>query len=111
MRRIVTATTMFGLVLALFSLATTVCQAGNPGEATYKSRCQACHGPDGKGDTAMGKANKLRDLASPDVQKQTDDELTAIINKGKNKMPGYGKSLKPEQGKELVAYLRLTSKK
>ena len=59
----------------------------------------------------MGKANKLRDLASADVQKQTDAELTAIIESGKSKMPAYGKSLKPEQVKELVTYIRSLAKK
>jgi cytochrome c6 len=79
--------------------------------AMYKTKCTACLGPDGKGETAIGKANKLRDLGSADVQKQTDDELTAIITNGKGKMPAYGKSLKPEQLKDLVAYIRSLAKK
>ena len=54
----------------------------------------------------------LRDFASPEVQKMSDDELTAAIADGKNKMPSYKKSLKPEQVKELTAYIRdLASKK
>lgn len=81
------------------------------GAALYKAKCAACHGADGKGDTATGKANKLRDLASVEVQKQTDAELSAIIENGKGKMPAYGKSLKPEQVKELVNYIRSFAKK
>jgi cytochrome c6 len=81
------------------------------GAALYKTKCAACHGPDGKGETAMGKANKLRDLGTPDVQKQSDAELAAIIESGKGKMPAYGKSLKPEQVKDLVAYIRSLGKK
>jgi mono/diheme cytochrome c family protein len=80
------------------------------GEALYKTKCATCHGPDGKGETAIGKANKLRDLASPDVQKQSDDELSGIISAGKSKMPAYGKSLKPEQIKDLVTYIRTFKK-
>jgi cytochrome c6 len=80
------------------------------GEALYKTKCAACHGPDGKGETAIGKANKLRDLASPDVQKQSDEELSGIISAGKSKMPAYGKSLKPEQIKDLVTYIRTFKK-
>jgi cytochrome c551 len=79
--------------------------------ATFKTKCAACHGADGKGETAIGKANKVRDLGSPEVQKQTDAELTTIIETGKGKMPGYAKSLKPEQVKELVAYIRSIAKK
>jgi mono/diheme cytochrome c family protein len=86
-------------------------RAQDAGAALYKTKCAACHGPDGKGDTAMGKANKLRDLGSPDVQKQSDAELAAIIENGKGKMPAYGKSLKPEQVKDLVAYIRSLGKK
>jgi mono/diheme cytochrome c family protein len=77
----------------------------------YKTKCSACHGADGKGDTAMGKKMGLRDFASPEVQKMSDDELTAAIADGKNKMPSYKKSLKPEQVKELVGYIRSLAKK
>ena len=60
----------------------------------------------------MGKKFGLKDLASPDVQKMSDDELTTMIAGGKEKMPSYKKSLKPEQIKDLTAYIRdLGSKK
>ncbi len=85
--------------------------AQDTGAALYEAKCAACHGADGKGETTMGKANKLRDLGSPDVQKQTDAELTAIIESGKNKMPAYSKSLKPDQVKELLTYIRSLAKK
>ncbi len=51
------------------------------------------------------------DFVSPEVQKQTDAQLAEIIAKGKNKMPGYEKTLKPEQIKDLVAYIRELAKK
>jgi mono/diheme cytochrome c family protein len=54
--------------------------------------------------------NKLRDFGSPDVQKQSDQELSGIVTAGKGKMPAYGKSLKPEQIKDLVAYIRTFKK-
>jgi cytochrome c6 len=79
--------------------------------AMYKTKCAACHGPDGKGDTAIGKKLGVRDFASPEVQKQSDDELAAIINDGKNKMPSYKKSLKPEEVKALVAFIHACGKK
>jgi mono/diheme cytochrome c family protein len=80
------------------------------GESLYKTKCVACHGADGKGETAIGKANKLRDFASADVQKQSDDELSGVISAGKGKMPAYGKSLKAEQIKDLVTYIRTFKK-
>ncbi len=80
------------------------------GEALYKTKCAVCHGADGKGETTVGKANKVRDLGSADVQGQSDDAIAGIISSGKGKMPAYGKSLKPEQIKDLVAYIRTLKK-
>ena len=74
-------------------------------EATFKAKCAACHGTDGKGKEMM----KTRDLGSADVQKQTDADLTTIITKGKGKMPAYG-TLTPDQVKDLVTYIRSLKK-
>jgi cytochrome c6 len=99
-----------GVILAGITLLSVPAQAQSGGEAVYKAKCVACHGADGKGETTVGKTNKVRDLGSADVQKQSDDELAGIIGNGKGKMPAYGKSLKPEQIKELVAYIRTLKK-
>ncbi len=74
-------------------------------EATYKAKCAGCHGADGKGKEAM----KTRDLASADVQKQSDADLSGIISNGKGKMPPY-KSMTPDQVKDMVAYIRSLKK-
>lgn len=100
---------MFLLVAGLFLLSAPA--QAQDAAGTYKTKCAMCHGPDGKGDNAMGKKLGARDFASPEVAKQTDDEMAGIIAKGKNKMPGYEKSLKPEQIKGLVAYIRGLAKK
>jgi mono/diheme cytochrome c family protein len=94
------------LGVTLLSLLPIPVSGQTPGESLYKTKCAVCHGPDGKGETAVGKANKMRDLGSTEVQKQSDDELSGIVTSGKGKMPAYGKSLKPEQIKELAAYIR-----
>ena len=74
--------------------------------ATYKAKCAGCHGADGKGKDAL----KTQDFASAAVQGMSDADLTTIITDGKGKMPGYAKSLKPEQVKDLVAYIRSLKK-
>ena len=74
--------------------------------ATYKAKCAMCHGADGKGGK-MG----TRDFASPDVQKETDAQLTDIITKGKGKMPAYDGKLKDTEIKDLVTYVRSLAKK
>lgn len=74
--------------------------------ALYKSKCAACHGPDGAGATTMGKKLGVKDFRSPEVTKLTDAELFDITKKGKNKMPAYDKKLTDDQIKDLVKYVR-----
>ena len=100
-----------GLALAAAVLAGT-CLLSTPAkadvaaaEATYKAKCAGCHGADGKGKEAM----KTRDLASADVQKQSDADLSGIITNGKGKMPPY-KTMTPDQVKDMVAYIRSLKK-
>ena len=77
----------------------------------YKAKCAGCHGPDGSGSTAAGKAMGAHDFHSADVQKASDSDLGEVIAKGKNKMPAYGKQLKPAEIDGLVAYIRTLAKK
>lgn len=98
--------TMLAVSLALWSIPA----AADDGAATYKAKCAMCHGADGKGDTPMGKKLGVRDLASPEVQKMSDDELTGIITKGKNKMPAYENKMSAAQIKDVVTYIRQLAK-
>src|SRR5271169_1559274 len=84
-------------------------RAQNASETLYKAKCAACHSADGSG-SAMGKKLGAHDFQTAEVQKMSDAELTDIIATGKNKMPVYGKSLKPEDIKGLVAYIRTLKK-
>jgi len=106
---VLTRTLLATLATAIILWGTAL--AAQDAAATYKAKCSACHGADAKGETPVGKKMGIKDLASPEVQKMSDDEMTAIIADGKNKMPSYKKSLKPEQIKELVGYLRSLAKK
>jgi len=84
--------------------------AAQDAAATYKANCAMCHGADGKGDTPAGKKVGVHDFASDEVQKQSDSDLGQIIFKGKNKMPAYESKLKPEEVKDLIAYIRKLGK-
>jgi len=99
----------FALILAL-AFVPQVCAQGTA-EATYKAKCAGCHGADGGANTPAAKTLGVRDFQSPDVQKETDAELTDIITKGKNKMPKYGDKLKDSEIKDLVGYVRTLGKK
>jgi cytochrome c6 len=77
--------------------------------ATYKTKCAACHGPDGKG-SAAGLKMGAHDFTSAEVQGQSDAQLTETITKGKGKMPAYGGKLKDNEIKDLVAHIRSLKK-
>lgn len=102
-------TWFFALLIAFLFLPAVGARAD--AETNYKAKCAGCHGPDGTGNTAAGKAMKVRDFHDPDVQKETDAELTDIITNGKNKMPKYGDKLKDTEIKELAAYVHTLGKK
>ena len=38
------------------------------GAANYASKCASCHGADGKGQTTMGKKQKVKDYTTADGQ-------------------------------------------
>lgn len=98
-----------GLLILVMALAPVAFAAD--GAAIYKSKCATCHGADGKGQSPMGKKMNLRDLGSPDVQKQTDKQLYDWTAVGKGKMPGYKDKLSDEEIKALVAHMRAFAKK
>lgn len=100
-------------VVVLFS-AFVSAQAQNPtndGAALYKTKCAMCHGPDGAGKTPVGQKLNVRDLRSPEVQKQSDSDLAQVIGQGKGKMPAFGKALSDDQIKSLVVQIRELGKK
>jgi cytochrome c6 len=86
-------------------LAAVLPAAAEDAAALYKSKCQICHGADGKGSPA-GQKMGAKDFHSPDVAKQTDAELIKVTKEGKGKMPKYDGKLTDDQIKELVKYIR-----
>jgi cytochrome c6 len=103
--------TMMALAVLLGALVF-VSSAAAQGSAAkiYQGKCMGCHAADGSG-SSIGKKLGAHDFHSADVQKQTDAELSGVIENGKGKMPAYGKSLKPDEIKGLVAYIRELGKK
>ena len=94
------------VVVAVMIAGSTWTFAADSGADLYKGKCASCHGAAGKGDTAMGKTMKVKDLGSEEVQKQSDADLTTIIEKGKKPMPGYEGKITKDQITDLVKYLR-----
>ena len=76
------------------------------GAALFKSKCAACHGPDGKGETPVGKTLKVASLGSAEVQKLSDADLEKAISDGKGKMPAFKGKLAADELKAVVAFVR-----
>jgi mono/diheme cytochrome c family protein len=104
MKRVNTQVSILVMVLAVVLMAPSALRAQSA--ATYAAKCAGCHGADGKGNTAPGKALGAHDFTSDEVTKMSDADLIGIVTTGKNKMPAYGKTLKDTQIKDLVAYVR-----
>jgi mono/diheme cytochrome c family protein len=84
---------------------------GEEGQAAFEKKCAMCHGKDGSGETASGKALKARDLRIAEVQKQNDAALAAWIAAGsKGKMPPFKDSLTAKEITTVVAYIRTLKK-
>ena len=94
-------------VLLILAAATAMAADG---AALFKAKCAACHGADGSGETAVGKAMKIRDLRSADVQKQSDADLTKTIEGGKGKMPVFKGKLNEEEVSAVVKFIRTLKK-
>jgi cytochrome c6 len=90
-------------------LATALPAAADDAAALYKSKCQVCHGADGKG-SAAGQKLGVRDFHSPEVQKESDADLIKITKEGKGKMPKFEGKLTDDQIKDLVKYIRTLGK-
>ena len=94
------------VVLSFAFVSAQAQKASNDGAALYKSKCAMCHGPDGAGKTPAGQKLNVRDLRSPEVQAQSDSDLSHVIGQGKGKMPVFGKTLSDDQIKSLAAQIR-----
>lgn len=85
-------------------LAAAIPAAADDAAALYKSKCQVCHGADGKG-TAAGQKMGARDFNSPEVAKQSDADMAKITKEGKGKMPKFEGKLTDDQIKGLIKYI------
>ena len=94
----------------LFFFFTLHARAQSDAEKTYKTKCVACHAADGSG-SEVGKKLGTHDFHSSQVQGESEADLTQIIAKGKNKMPAYEKTMKPDEIKGLAAYVHDLAKK
>jgi mono/diheme cytochrome c family protein len=85
--------------------------AQSGGEATYKAKCQMCHGANGEGDTPAGKAMKVRPFSDPVMAKMSDTTILNLTKNGSGKMPAFKDKLTDAQLKEVVEFIHELQKK
>lgn len=98
------------LIVVSLALAAGSASAADATE-NYEKHCAKCHGPDGKGDTKMGKKLNVKDYTDPKVQAELkDDKAFKSIKEGmkdgdKTLMKPFD-TLTDEEIKALIAYMR-----
>ncbi len=105
---------LYNVLLACVVFTVTAEAADKKIERMFGAKCSACHGKDGKAQTEKGKKMAMRDIASADFQKASDDDMKKMINEGmkkdkdgvKQEMEGFKDDLKPADVDALVAYMR-----
>ncbi|MDL0429873.1 cytochrome-c oxidase, cbb3-type subunit III [Marinobacter sp. TBZ242] len=78
-------------------------EAAKQGEEVYAQACVACHGPDGKGNQALGAPNLTDDAW---LYGSTYDWIReTVVNGRQNQMPAQGGRLSDDQIQILAAYV------
>jgi mono/diheme cytochrome c family protein len=80
--------------------------AQSAGEATYKAKCQNCHGTDGQANSGIGKAMKVKPVTDPSIKQLDEATMIETVRNGEGKMQSYKSSLTDAQIKDAVDYLR-----
>ncbi len=79
--------------------------AQSSGAATYKAKCQVCHGATGTPNPAIAKAMGIKAASDPGIKKLTTEQMITAVKNGKGKMkPITG--LTDAQIKDAVSYFR-----
>ena len=86
-------------------VASAVCFAQSGGEATYKAKCQSCHGSTGTPNPGIAKMMGVKPVSDPDIKKLTVDQMIASVKTGKGKMKPIA-GLTDAQIKDAVTYYR-----
>jgi cytochrome c553 len=100
--------TLVAVGLLAFGVA---CATAADVKENYEKQCTKCHGPDGKGDTKMGKKTGVKDYTDPKVQAELkDDKAFKAIKEGLK--DGDKTLMKPAEGlsdaeiKDLIAHMK-----
>ena len=102
-------------LIAIASLACTVIATNADVKENYEKHCTKCHGPDGKGDTKMGKKSGAKDYTDAKVQAELKDDkafksIKEGLKDGDKTLMKPAEALSDGEIKELVAHMRAFKK-
>ncbi len=82
------------------------------GKTSYTYYCIQCHGPNGEGYGTVGQsfAPLPFNLASSNVQRQSDGTLYYKINLGSGRHPALWETVAPDESWAIIRYLRFLGK-
>ena len=79
------------------------------GSDIYRSKCAACHGPEGRGNGPAAAAMNPRPTDFTDAAKRlatTDSAMADVIRHGRRSMPAFGSMLSASQVDSVIAYVK-----
>jgi len=80
------------------------------GEATYKAKCQSCHGAQGVPNPGIAKAMGVKPASDPAVKSLSEAQMITDTTNGKGKMPAFKGKLSDAEIKASVDYFRTFAK-
>jgi mono/diheme cytochrome c family protein len=92
------------IAVALFILIPNLSWAAEDGAALYKTKCAACHGPEGAGKGA------IKSVVSDEAKKMSDADMTKFLSTNP-KHAGVAKALTPDQVTAVISQIRELQKK
>jgi mono/diheme cytochrome c family protein len=102
------------IMLQAAGSAATEAGDAHKGRAVYERTCTACHGPQGRGDSQIGKmlVPPAPDLTSLAIRKKSDAEMLQVLANGKppSAMPAFKGQLSEQEMRDTIAYLRTLTK-
>lgn len=103
-------TIRFQVTLAAVVLLASAVGFAQSGEATYKTKCQSCHGTAGVPNPGIAKAMGVKPATDPSVKSKSEAQMIATTTNGEGKMPAFKGKITDAQIKDSVDYFRSFAK-
>jgi cytochrome c6 len=103
-------TIRFQVTLAAVVLLASAVGFAQSGEATYKAKCQSCHGTAGVPNPGIAKAMGVKAASDPSVKSKTEAQMIAVTTNGAGKMPAFKGKIPEAEIKDSVSYFRTFAK-